>query len=92
MSPLTVALPDGTPASIVAKAAYGTFGIVNRFPDNLINGSRIQAQDLSIEIAADIPKPEPGWKITIGGRDYSVVNVEPTYIRQTVVKYDVQAR
>ena len=85
VDPITGVVTAGTDASVT------TTGLLRKYPDNMIDGTRILASDREL-ILSDEQEPLPSDKPTINGEDWIIENIGTLSPAGTVVIYTCQVR
>ena len=83
--PVTGAATPGTPETFEPK------GILTKYPDNLIDGTRIQMSDRKL-ILDDTVMPTMDDKPTIQGEEWTIKDIETVSPAGTPLIYFVQVR
>lgn len=93
VQPLKASLAAGMNVGFKFAADFETSAMVNSFPIRLVDGERIKSRDLSVLIAAwKLPDIDTAWTLIIRGREMAVQVASPTYERDEIVSWSIQAR
>lgn len=82
--------PWDTPSGTATE--YTVNAMVSRYPNNLIDGTLIQATDKRVLVSAVGPVPQTSWRIEIEGVSHEIVSVTPLQPSGVALMYQVQAR
>lgn len=85
IDPVTGAVTTGTDDSVTVR------GIVRRYPNSLIDGTRIQATDREVVVEAK-EQPLMTDRVRIDGKDYPVEEIQTTDPAGTPLVYFVRVR
>lgn len=85
VDPVTGTVTAGSDASVT------TTGVLLKYPDSMIDGTRIIASDRRM-IVSNEQVPDPSDKPTLNGQDWSIVNIETLSPAGTDVIYELQVR
>lgn len=66
--------------------------VIGRYDRRLVDGSLIRADDLRVMVEAGPVEPTTADKLRIGGVDYAIVSVRPTFYQAGAVVWEVQCR
>lgn len=83
--PITGVVTPGTDASVI------TTGLLRKYPDNMIDGTRILSSDREL-ILSNEQEPLPSDKPTINGETWSIESIGTLSPAGTVVIYTCQVR
>lgn len=78
--------PAGTPTENDIPA------MVQNYPLGMIDGTLIRAEDRKVMLAATGPRPTVADKLTIGGKEYAIVNIREISPSGTALYYECQCR
>jgi len=77
---------------VKAELEEDCVGVLARYASHLIDGTDILSQDRKIIMAADQVEPKVDDKVRVGGKTYSVINVNKIDPGSIVLVYELQAR
>ena len=80
-----------TPASGTAMQ-YTVPAMVSRYPNNMIDGTLIQATDKRVMLSAVGPTPEVDWAVIIDGVSHAIMMIRPLQPSGVPIYYECQCR
>jgi len=72
--------------------ALETVGVLRRFPDNLIDGTRIQATDRELVVRATDLTPVINDSVTVNGEEFTIEEINTSTPAGTDLVYFVRVR
>lgn len=85
IDPITGAVTAGTDASVT------TTGVLLKYPDSMIDGTRILSSDRRMIISNE-QVPQPSDKPTLNNQEWSIIGIETLSPAGTDVIYELQVR
>jgi hypothetical protein len=71
---------------------YTAKGIMKKYPENVINGSRITVSDRQLMLETSIIEPLITDKITINGQEWPIMEIESINPAGTALLYTIRVR